>query len=148
MKPAKHNRDHSARGEDAVPVVIHRKVFRDDEEVAAGDDAARWTVGPEFHGCYLRAAHGTVTTASSSGIVRWQVHNVTNADDLLSTRTSIDANETTSWTAATPHVVDETAEGNLLARGDVLRIDVDDAGTGAMGLEVWLELGPRVMRLT
>ena len=51
--------------------------------------------------------------------------------------TGIDANEVTSYTAATPAVVD-TANDDLLT-GALLRIDIDTAGTGAKGLIVSFE---------
>ena len=55
-----------------------------------------------------------------------------------------------SYTAATPHVVNTTGTPpiNYISRGDVLRIDVDTAGSGAKGLEVLLEFGPNVIRVT
>ena len=50
---------------------------------------------------------------------------------MLSTRITIDINESTSYTAATPSVVDPANDD--VATGDVILIDVDVAGTGAKG---------------
>lgn len=54
--------------------------------------------------------------------------------DMLSTRITIDANEFNSNDAATAYVID-TANDDL-ATGDILRVDIDTAGTGATGLYI------------
>ena len=59
---------------------------------------------------------------------------------MLSTEITIDVSEFTSYTAATPPVIDTGHDG--VATGDILRIDVDVAGTGAKGLIVVLTFGP------
>jgi hypothetical protein len=140
---------HRANGPDPIPVLVHLKIFSDTTAVATGNDARRFVVTDDLGGTYLRSAHATLTTVGSSGTTV-MVHNLTNADDLLSTATTIDSSETTSYTAATPHVVDDTGAPpvNYIARGDVLRVDVDAAGTGAKGLEVLLEFGPNLIKLT
>lgn len=147
--PAHGQRDHRANGTDPIPVLVHLKVFPDDELLVVGNDARRFVVTDDLGGTFLRSAHATVTTVGSS-TTTIQVHNFTNTDDVLSTVTTIDSGETTSYTAATPHVVDQsgTPPVNYITRGDVLRIDVDAAGTGAKGLEVLLEFGPDLIRVT
>ena len=147
--PAHGKEAHRCNGPDPIPVLVHLKIFTDTTAVAAGDDARRFVVTDDLGGTRLRSVHASVTTVGSGATVV-QVHNLTNADDLLSTRTTIDASETTSYTAATPHVVDTTGTPpiNYITRGDVLRIDVDTAGSGAKGLEVLLEFGPNVIRVT
>lgn len=143
-------RRHRANGPDPIPVLVHLKIVSDTTTVTTGDDKRRFVVTDDLGGTRLRSAHATVTTVSSSGVVTVQVHNLTNADDLLTTKTTIDANERTSYTAATPHALDTsgTPPTNRVSRGDVLRIDVDTAGTGAKGLEVLLEFGPPILKLT
>ena len=147
--PAHGKEAHRCNGPDPIPVLVHLKIFTDTTAVAAGDDARRFVVTDDLGGTRLRSVHASVTTVGSGATVV-QVHNLTNADDLLSTRTTIDASETTSYTAATPHVVNTTGTPpiNYITRGDVLRIDVDTAGSGAKGLEVLLEFGPNVIRVT
>lgn len=147
--PGYHARVHRANGADAIPVLVHLKVFADDTAVSTGDDARRFVVPDDLGGTYLRSAHATVSTVGST-TTTVQIHSVTNADDLLSTTTTIDASETTSYTATTPHVVDDTGtpQVNYITRGDVLRVDVDGAGTGAKGLEVLLEFGPQIIKVT
>lgn len=147
--PAHGKESHRCNGPDAIPVLVHLKVFADATAVATGDDARRFVVTDDLGGTFLRSAHATVTTTGSSGTTV-QIHNLTTADDLLSTATTIDSGDTSSYDAATQHVVDDsgTPPVNYITRGDVLRVDVDAAGTGAKGLEVLLEFGPNTIRVT
>jgi hypothetical protein len=64
------------------------------------------------------------------------VHNLTDSVDMLSTLITIDATEVSSYSAAASSVID-TAHDDVVA-GDQLRIDVDVAGTGTKGLDVFL----------
>lgn len=80
-----------------------------------------------------------IVVASTSGTPTVQVHNLTDGVDMLSTVLTVDANETTSRTAATPPVID-TAHDDV-ATGDILRIDIDVAGTGTKGGYLTLEFG-------
>jgi hypothetical protein len=147
--PAHGKEAHRCNGPDPIPVLVHLKIFTDTTAVTTGDDARRFVVTDDLGGTRLRSVHATVTTVGS-GTTTVQVHNLTNADDLLTTRTTIDASETNSYSAATPHVVNDsgTPPTNYITRGDVLRIDVDTAGSGSKGLEVLLEFGPNVVNLT
>ena len=147
--PSYHARIHRANSTDPIPVLIHLRVFTDTEAVTAGNDARRFVVTDDLGGTFLRSAHATVTTVGS-GTTTVQIHNLTNTDDLLATETDIDSGDTTSYDAATQHVVDVTGTPavNYITRGDVLRVDVDAAGSGAMGLEVLLEFGPQIIRST
>lgn len=97
--------------------------------LTTGDGKAYFMVPSKLNGWNLIRANAAVTTVSSSGTPTVQVHNVTDAVDMLSTRITIDANESTSHTAATPPVIDTTKDD--VATGDLIRIDVDVAGTGA-----------------
>lgn len=141
--------DHRANGPDPIPVLVHLKVVADTTAVVSGDDKRRFVVTDDLGGTRLRSVHATLTTAGSSSTLV-QVHNLTTGDDLLSTRTSITSGFTTSYDSASQHVVNDTGTPpvNYITRGDVLRIDVDLAGTGAQGLEVLLEFGPNLVRLT
>lgn len=104
--------------------------------LTTGDGKAYFFISPELNGYNLVDADAAVTTVSSSGTPTVQIHNVTQAADMLSTPITIDASEKTSYTAATPPVVDTGNDD--VATGDELRIDVDVAGTGAKGLTVIL----------
>ncbi len=80
------------------------------------------------------AAH--CDTASTSGIPTFQICNVTNSVDMLSTPLTINVNENDSSTATA--VVIDTDKDNVTT-GDWLRVDCDIAGTGTKW--VVIELG-------
>lgn len=105
--------------------------------LTTGDGKAYWVVPEEMDGMNLVRAHAHVFTASSSGTPTVQVHNLTQTADMLSTEITIDENELDSKDATTPPVID--AANDDVATGDVLRIDVDVAGTSTAGLHVRLE---------
>lgn len=156
--PFYHARTHRANSPDGIPVLVHLKVFDDTTAAATGDDARRFVVTSDLGGTRLRSAHASVSTASTSGTVLMQVVNMTAGTvDLLSTRTEIDAGEFTSYTGTVQHVVNTGTIGfagggtfptNYITQGDVLRIDVDAAGTGAKGLEALLEFGPPLLKIS
>jgi len=81
-------------------------------------------------------ADASVYTVSSSGLPTVQIHNVTDAQDMLSTRITIDVSEYSSYTAAAPPVINASYDD--VVTGDRLRVDVDVAGTGTKGLDVIL----------
>lgn len=144
-----HGRDgHRANGPDPIPVLVHLKVFSDTTPAAAGNDAKRFTVTDDLGGTYLRSVHATVTGAGSD-YTEVQIHNLTTGDDLLTATTFIDPGDTTSYTTAGPHVMDDSGDPpvNYISRGDVLRVDVD-SGSDATGLEVLLEFGPQIIKVT
>lgn len=95
-----------------------------------------FVVPSELNGYNLVDADASVFTVSSSGTPTIQIHNLTDAQDMLSTRITIDANELTSYSAATQPVINATYDD--VATGDQLRIDCDVAGTGTKGLVVIL----------
>ena len=80
------------------------------------------------------AVRSSLTTASSSGLVTVDINEA--GTSILSTKLSIDANELTSTTAATPAVISDTA----IASDAQMTIDVDAAGTGAQGLKVYVQM--------
>lgn len=74
----------------------------------------------------------TLSTASSSGLVTVDIN--FNSVSMLSTKITIDANELTSFTAATPAVI----SNSTYTAGDTITVDIDGAGTGAKGLKLWI----------
>jgi hypothetical protein len=105
--------------------------------ISVADGLAYFVVPPEMDGMNLtRAEAALVGVVSSSGTPTVQIANVTDAVDMLSTKITIDATERTSYTAAVPSVVNTATDD--VATGDILRVDVDVAGTGAKGLVVIL----------
>jgi len=115
---------------------IEVKVFDDATVVTTGDGKAILAIPASMGGMDLIAAHAFVTTVSSSGLPTVQIRNITQTADMLTTKISIDASEFTSYTAATPPVVDTGNDD--VATGDLIAVDVDVAGTGAKGLGVIL----------
>jgi hypothetical protein len=113
------------------------KVFDDATAVATGDGKVVFMVDSALNGLNLTAVAAYVTTAGTAGSpTTVQIRNVTDAADMLSTRVTIDNNETTSYTAATPAVIDTSHDD--VATGDLIAVDVDVASTGAKGLGVVL----------
>lgn len=103
--------------------------------LTTGDGKAYLVIPAALDGMNLIAVKATLVVAqSTSGIPTVQIANVTDAVDMLSTKLTIDANETDSATAATAAVIDTTKDD--VATGDILRFDIDVAGTGAKGLVV------------
>jgi hypothetical protein len=107
--------------------------------ITTGDGKAFIAISDDLGGLNLIDADACLTTQSSSGTPTVQIRNVTQAADMLSTKITIDANETCSYTAATPPVID-TANDDV-ATGDIIAVDIDVAGTGAKGLIVVLTFG-------
>ena len=108
--------------------------------ITTGDGKAGFMVPASMNGMNLVRAHAALLGAqSSSGTPTVQLRRVRSgsAADMLSTKITIDANESTSHTAATAPVID-TANDDA-ATADLIYVDVDVAGTGAKGLLVTLE---------
>ena len=105
-------------------------------EVVDGIASFRLFIPDFLDGFVLTEAHACVITASSSGTPTFQIYNVTDSVDMLSTRITIDASEKTSYTAATQPVID--TDHDDVATGDELRFDCDVAGTGTKGLTIML----------
>lgn len=80
----------------------------------------------------LRDCRASLTTASSSGLPTVNIKEA--GTTIFSTKLTIDANELTSTTAATPYVFSDTA----IADDALITFDIDVAGTGATGLKVKL----------
>lgn len=138
--PDYHGWTHGPNGSDPAPgasgFVLHYKVLLDVEFLATGDGKLTVGIPEEMDGMSLVSAESYVTTVSSSGTVRVQVRNVTQAHDMLSTRIDIDASEYTSYTCGTRSVVN--GANAAVATGDRIAFDLDLAGTNAQGLGVWL----------
>jgi len=103
--------------------------------VASSSIPVRQIIIPEhWHNATLTNVSAGVFTVSSSGVVTVRVYNATLGQNVLSTNVTIDANERTSLTAATPPVVNATYA--TLTKGDLFQFFVETAGTGAKGLQV------------
>ena len=76
---------------------------------------------------------GSLSTASSSGLPDFDINGV-GGTTIFTTKPTIDANEKTTYTAATASVLDSTKVN--IPRDTEMTIDIDTAGTGAKGLKV------------
>jgi hypothetical protein len=78
----------------------------------------------------------SLITASGSGTVQVDINR--NGTSILSTKLTIDPGETTSTTAAVPAVITGSPTPLVLSDDDVLSFDVDNAGSAAVGLKVYM----------
>lgn len=114
------------------------QVVEGSTDTATGDGQAYFTIPDCAGGMDLVSVHARVVTAGTTGTTDIQIHNVTQAADMLSTKLTIDSGETGSDTAATAAVID-TANDDV-ATNDLIRIDIDAVSTTeAQGLIVTLE---------
>lgn len=110
--------------------------------LTTGDGKAYFRVPAELNGMNIVGVAASVLAKSTSGtptvqIARGRQSNATTAHsfvDVLSTAITIDANEFDSKDATTAAVINTSNDD--LATGDLIRVDVDTAGTGTTGLFV------------
>ena len=101
---------------------------------AVGNGITHITIPSTLNGKNLLSVEAHVYTAGTGGsLTNIQIHNLTDAQHILSTPITIDLNEKDSSTAATPPVI---SGNNNVSTGDVLRIDVDAVATNTLGLEI------------
>lgn len=120
-----------------APAAVAFKAIADDTALTVADGLGYFTVPERFDGWHLSRVDVHVYTASTSGLPSFQIYNLTQTHDMLTTNVTIDANETDSGTATTPAVI--TVANRTVNGRDVLRTDCDAAGTGTKGYEVTLE---------
>ena len=105
--------------------------------ITTGDGKAGFMVPTKLNGWKLIRANAALLGAqSTSGLPTIQIRRVRSGtpQDMLSTKITIDANESTSHTAATSSVIDTNYDD--VQTGDLIYVDIDVAGTGAKGLIV------------
>jgi hypothetical protein len=108
-------------------------------DVAVGDKQGNlsFRVPVEMNGWNLVGIAAHVETAGTTGNLDIQIHNITQAADMLSTKMRIETGETDTSTSAQPGVID-TANDDV-ATADKIRIDVDSVQTTApKGLTITL----------
>jgi len=104
---------------------------------ATGDGKGYIVIPASLNGMNLVSVHAKVITAGTTGTTDIQIANVTDTQDMLSTKITIDSGETGSDTAATAAVINTSYDD--VATNDLLRIDVDAVSTtAAKGLIVTL----------
>jgi hypothetical protein len=118
------------------------KVLPDAIPTYIGNGIAAITIPLALNDLYLSGVAGTlgahVYTAGTTGTTDIMLHNLTNAQDMLSTVITIDSGETDSSTAAAAPVVNSY---NQVSTADVIRFDIDaiSTGTAANGLEIRMQ---------
>jgi len=115
----------SIHGEKMAQVVA----FDFTTDTATGNGAAYFRIPSGMNGMNLVEVAAAVITAGTTNTTDIQIHNLTQAADMLSTVITIDSTETDSSTAATPAVID--AANDDVATADMIRIDVDAVSTTA-----------------
>ncbi len=98
-------------------------------DVETGEGKAYLHITPALAGMDLVYVHARVITAGTTGTLDIQIYNVTDSQDMLSTKLTVDSGETGSDTAAAPAVIDTGHDD--VAENDLLRIDVDAVPTTA-----------------
>lgn len=117
--------------------VVGIQVFDSATDVATGDGKAFFRIPASLNGANLVSVAMNVYTAGTTGTMDVQIRNVTDSQDMLSTKLTIDSTETDTSTAATPAVINTSFDD--VATGDKIAIDVDAVQTTkAKGLYVEL----------
>jgi hypothetical protein len=125
---------------------IYIKVFSAIQPWSTGDGKFKFTIlDGRLNGATLADVEISCDTPSTSGAVTVQIARGRRAtpsgapsyNDMLSTAATIDVNEYTSIDATTAPVINASYDD--IAYGDIIRIDIDGAGSGTKGLDVILK---------
>jgi hypothetical protein len=114
-------------GEEVVSLLINNATV-----LTTGDGKVYFRIPSKLNGWDI--VEVAAARVAGTGTPDVQIHNVTDAVDVLSTVITIDTSEVDSSTAATPPVINTSNDS--VATADRLRIDIDDAGTSTTWLEV------------
>ena len=117
------------------------KVYNEASAIAAGDGAMYFAVPAALTGMNLTSVESHLYTAATSGVVAVQIANVTSGVDMLSSARILEwdvtEKDTADAAASSVAVISTGADG--VVTGEEIRIDIDDAASGAKGLEVRLQ---------
>jgi len=96
-----------------------------DTDAVVGEEVGgyTYTVPSSLDGWKLVEAQASVRVAGTTGTLDLQVHNITQAVDMLSTVITVDSGAVSSYTAAASSVVNPA--NNSLTSGDQIRVDVE-----------------------
>lgn len=115
-----------------LPTTIELKIYDDATAPVVGDGAMIVCIPPEANGMNLVDADAFLTTvATGASLTTIQIRNVTDTQDMLSTKITIDASEYTSYSAATQPVINTTYDD--VATGDLIAVDIDVIGSTTAG---------------
>lgn len=135
-----HGQTHAPTGPDPIPGIsggssgslYEIKVFSDTQLLSVAEGLFIFAIPSDLNGLHLTAVAAFVTTVSSSGLPTVGIRNVTGGVEMLSTSITIDVSEFTSYTAATPAIINVV--NSAVSTGDRISVDCDVAGTSAKGL--------------
>ena len=102
-------------------------VFPPLNNITTGDGAFYFSVPAEINNWDLTAVYARVITAGTTGTTDIQIHNLSSGADVLSTKLTIDSAEVGSNTAATPAVINTSADGVAIYM--LYRVDIDAVST-------------------
>ncbi len=125
---------------DIETATISILIFDDSQTVSVGDGAGEvfYRIPTTLNLHQLMGVAAQVSVAGTTGTTDIQVHNVTQAVDMLTTKMTIDSGEIDTSTAAAPPIIDTA--NNTVATADTIRFDVDAVSTTApIGLLVELQ---------
>lgn len=108
------------------------KLFRDNALLAV--TSFSFMIDEDLNGWSVKSVSAYVPVASTSGTPTVTLTNLTTGNTITSTPVTIDANELTSLTAATPAVINPAYKS--VATGNLLSVNLTVTGTGAKGLGV------------
>ena len=116
------------------------KVYNEASAIAVGDGAMYFAVPAALNGMNLTSVGGHLYTAATSGVVGVQIANVTSGVDMLSSARILEwdvaEKDTADAAASSVAVISTGADG--VVTGEEIRIDIDDAASGAKGMEIRL----------
>jgi hypothetical protein len=115
------------------------EVVDKDTLLTTGTGKKGFHIPPEVSGMNLVYVHAYCITASAVGIPTFQIYNLTDTVNMLSTALTVDATEHGSNTAAVPAVIDGAHDD--VATNDFIQIDCSVAGDTTKG--VYLTCGFR-----
>lgn len=108
------------------------KLFRDNALLAV--TSFSFMIDEELNGWSVKSVSAYVPVASTSGTPTVTLTNLTTGNTITSTPVTIDENELTSLTAATPAVINPAYK--LVATGNLLSVNLTVTGTGAKGMGI------------
>lgn len=118
--------------------VVQIAVVEAATDCATGDGKAYFVVPESLNGMNLVRVHGRAITAGTTGTMDVQIRNVTDSQDMLSTKLTWDSTEAGTDTAATAAVINGSYDD--VATNDLLAVDVDAVQTTkAKGMIITLE---------
>lgn len=101
--------------------------FVNDGLCVQGDGKGTLHVPAHLDGLDLVECHVEVKTAGTTGVMKVQIRNATQAVNMLTTEVQVDSGETGSDTAATPYDIDENNDD--IAENDILALDFEQLHT-------------------